>query len=283
MKRILVVGDVMLDHYISGVVERQSPEADVPVLLKERDWYTPGGAANTAINIVAMGIEVDLVAPGGGLIARKLLLDHLLHEAGVNTKLSDTGSIPVKTRFVTEGHHHLLRMDEEKLLKAELFHLCVQEEYDVIVVADYAKGAVSPKLMDCLKQLGPPIIVDPKPENSIMYYGIDMACPNLHEWELMLVQGNSICTHMGDVIVTRGSGGIEVITEDVRVRLASNPIDVVDVCGAGDTVTAVMAVCKAMGKDVVQSAKVALKCAEWVITQPGTVPVTKEVFERNLV
>jgi len=277
--KMLVVGDVMLDHYIQGTVERQSPEADVPILIKTHEWYSLGGAANTALNIRKLGAEVDVVGIGGKRSIPKQTIEYMLDLEGINAKLMDSGRLPVKTRFITKDHKHLLRVDDELSREVDLFHLCVSAKYDLIVVSDYAKGSITMSLMDKLKNLHVPIIVDPKPQNTHMYRDVYMICPNHKEWTDMHPNFDEIDCH---VIVTRGEHGIKVIYNGTHTDISPNPVNAIDVCGAGDTVTAVMAVCTVMGKSVLQSAHIALKCAEWVITQPGTVPVTKEVFKRSL-
>jgi len=281
--KILVVGDIMLDEYCIGMVERMSPESGVPIFKFGGVSSTClGGAGNLAVNLSKLGAYVALFGICGKTRHSELL--SLMEYDNIYSMVKPCWTTTVKQRFVTDQLEHVMRLDLEAVPHKDLTseHLLkgVEQRFDLIVVSDYAKGVVNEEVMKILKSRNVPIIVDPKPVNVHLYKGVDMICPNLKEWEEMRPNFDEIGC---EVVVTKARDGIEVIYNGNHSYFPSNPIDVVDVCGAGDTVTAVMAVCKAMGKNVTQSAATALKCAEYVVTQPGTVPITKEVFEENLV
>jgi len=284
--KILVVGDIMLDHYVYGTVERSSPESGVPIFRQDvtgKETFALGGAGNTAANIAALGVETHLF--GACAYKDRNLFFQLLRENHIQGLIRSNWHTTVKRRFVTETGDHLLRHDIEPSSKDfnGSPYLPSIPDFDLIVVADYAKGIVNEKLMERLHLLNIPIIVDPKPANAHLYNKVDMILPNIYEWTEMKRSDSKFNQRHGTkLVITMGDKGIDVLYKGNQIVVPPHPVDVVDVCGAGDTVTAVMAVCTVMGKGLTESAIIAARCAEYVITQSGTVPITKEVFERNL-
>ena len=206
-QRVLVIGDQMLDRYLWGSVSRISPEAPVPVLVKESDAQTAGGAANVALNIRGLGLDVDMLGIVGDDDAGRALLD-ILAEAAVGTD----GILPLahrptvtKTRVIT-GHQHVLRIDAEDtepLDEASTGRLCglvrdalpqvvnvaVDVDVDAVVLSDYRKGLLSDTLCQTAGRLarerGIPVFVDPKGTDWERYRGATVVTPNLNELELV--------------------------------------------------------------------------------------------------
>ena len=159
-------------------------------------------------------------------------------------------------------------------------------KYDMVIVSDYAKGMISSGLMTFLKEeQRAKIIVDPKPINGSKYNGVYMVTPNEKEWGEMLFSSAYTLSHVNYILATKGSKGMTLIdnlnnekTEDIPAE----PVAVYNVSGAGDTVVAVMASCLSIGLDPLKSARVANKCAGYVVTQPGTSVVPKNAFDNYL-
>jgi rfaE bifunctional protein kinase chain/domain len=201
-KRILVVGDLILDHYIKGSVTRISPEAPVPVVLQDQSFYTPGGSANVANNLSSLGANVTVVGKvghdlEGGLLKRelkkcKISIDGIFTEVG--------GQTIVKTRIIAQ-HQQVVRVDREKILdgpdvfKEKKIWPFVQKTInncDAVIVSDYGKGIVDPafveKISAAANKNGIPITVDPKLENFKLYGKVTSITPNKKEAEAALLR-----------------------------------------------------------------------------------------------
>lgn len=279
MSNILVVGDIMLDHYVVGNVERISPEAPIPILNIEKEYYNLGGCGNVALNLKSMGADVYCLTafgddPEGDKITELFSKHNIEYSAFISR------STIVKKRFISNHKYtHLLRVDNDYQIKINYnVYSNFYNKFDLIVVSDYAKGFIRIGVMNDLKSSNKLLIVDPKPINAPLYDSVFMITPNYIEYLKMM----DFIKDIQNIIITMGNRGIEYHKGKLSHAIKSNNIEVVDVCGAGDTVTAVMAMCTAMGIDPLDAAKTALKCAEYVITQPGTVPVPKSIFEENL-
>lgn len=295
-KRVLVLGDLMLDRYLWGAVDRISPEAPVPVLEVQEETLCIGGAANVAHTVVALGGAVALIgvigeddngrALGAELRARNLPADGLVPLTARPTT--------TKTRVVARNQH-LVRFDHES--RAELTHGEVEQVWkrvlealpstDAIVVSDYGKGVITKNLLDRLlpeaKGRGIPVCVDPKDTHFMSYEGVAVVTPNQHEAAevlgyklrddaLVSKAGTELLGRLGAdaVLITRGSEGMSLFQTDKRSDLKAVARSVYDVTGAGDTVVATYALAIAGGAEPIEAAELANRAAGDVVQQVGT-------------
>ena len=297
---ILVVGDVMLDRYLRGSVDRISPEAPVPVFRAIRTTEAPGGAANVSMNVVGLGANVTQAGFWGEDPERRRL-EELLRRAGVNTGGMVNSIRPTisKTRMVAR-QQQLLRMDVEDLTpppEAEYEELLkrvldVLPGADAVVLSDYAKGALNFRVCRAVIEAGRarriPVLVDPKSPNFEKYAGATTISPNLAELSSatgvsagnlseLIVAGeklvHQICIDF--LSVTMSEKGILVLYPDSSYHSPARAREVFDVSGAGDTVMAVLAVCLANGVDPESAADLANVAAGVVVGKAGTVPITR--------
>ncbi len=301
---VLVLGDVMLDHYLAGEVERISPEAPVPVLQVESERHLLGGAGNVARNIAALGGKPVLVSvvgdddPGraiGGLLAKEDIPSHLLVEPKRQTT--------IKTRIIARNQQ-LVRVDREQIrpveggslegLRAILAELLPR--FAMVVVSDYGKGVVNQAVMDALRQTmagmpsPPKVLVDPKVVNTAVYAGVDVLTPNAKEAGEMAgfkVQGQAGVIKAGlalfkrlrckQLCITLGPEGLALFeAPGLVVHVPTVARKVFDVTGAGDTVIASLALGLASGLDLTQAGVVANFAAGIVVGQVGTATASPE-------
>ena len=306
---ILLVGDMMLDHYVWGKVERISPEAPVVVVQVTEESERPGGAALVAHNLVQLGAKVYL----GGFIGEDssgLALKNLLENLGINTDaliVDPERPTTVKTRVIAHSQQ-VVRVDREKVgtvsgeLGVELSKRLAQVMPDTkaMVVSDYAKGAVTETLFDLLdekkSQLGfgkYPVVIDPKAPNFSLYRNATVIKPNRAEAARaanMEIPSRAHAISAGEILLRRWGCEIVLITlgEDGMVLVSNSPglpstveIDttareVFDVSGAGDTVNAVFTLALATGAEPGDAARLANYAAGLVVAEVGTVAVTAQ-------
>ena len=310
--RALVIGDVMLDEYVYGRVERVSPEAPVPVVALQRREAQPGGAANVALNLASLGADVSLVGLRGDDETGERLAERLA-AAGLDGRhlvTSPTRRTTRKTRVMAQGQQ-LLRVDteddappspeEEGLLWAAIGPLLAAKP-DVVVFEDYDKGVVSAALIArvvaAARERGIPTVVDPKLRNFWDYAGVTLFKPNLKEIRAALPghvidAGDEGSLAAGDArlrerlghgssLITLGAGGAFLGGADFRALVPAHRRRIADVCGAGDTVVATAALALAAGAapgDLLALANLAggLAC-EYV----GVHPIVRGDFERGV-
>ncbi len=299
--RVLVVGDVMIDRYIVGDVERISPEAPVPVLRQAREYSRPGGAANVAMNLAGLGLQTSL-AGFVGVDAHAAELQALMRESGVNTDALLTASLPTiaKTRVVSRTQQ-LMRIDVESrdehtaadcqaLREAAVTAVA---DADAVVLSDYAKGALTTELcravIEAARAKGVPVLVDPKTRDFRKYAGATTVCPNLHELstatgvdvhatDALLEAGRDLLPTLGIdfLTVTMSERGIRVLRQGGAAEEYHSPArarEVFDVSGAGDTVIATLAASLAAGLSMEAAVELANVAAGIVVAKLGTVPV----------
>lgn len=292
--RVLVVGDIMLDRYWFGEVERISPEAPVPVVRVVRREDRLGGAANVARNIVALGAQVTLAGFVGEDEAAQSVR-RLLSEAGIASHLVTDSAHPTTLKMRVLGHQQqMLRIDfEEKPTPTLLDALRAQVEavlsgHDVVVLSDYAKGALSQVelLIQLARQKGVPVLVDPKGTDYQRYRGATLVTPNRSEmqqavgaWdsEQSLTQRAQSLREQLDLealLVTRSEQGMTLFTEQGRDHVDAQAHEVFDVSGAGDTVLATLAVMRAAGVDWSSAMRWANRAGGIVVGKLGTSIVT---------
>jgi len=292
--RVLVVGDVMLDRYWFGEVERISPEAPVPVVHVAKREDRLGGAANVARNAVALGAQVTLV----GLVGQDeaaTRVRSLLGEAGVQAHLVTDAHHPTTLKMRVLGRQQqLLRIDfEEKptpaLLESLAEHVApLLAQHDVVVFSDYAKGALAQveALIALAREKGLPILVDPKGSNYQRYRGATLVTPNRSEMQQAVgvwhsepelserAQALRNELELEALLVTRSEQGMTLFTDTGSNHVDAQAHEVFDVSGAGDTVLATLAVMRAAGVPWAESMRWANRAGGIVVGKLGTSIVT---------
>lgn len=300
--RALVVGDAMLDRYVSGSVDRISPEAPVPVVRVTEERLALGGAANVAAGIQALGLSCRLIATtgddGGGDALRGAL-------AGAGIPADDLVITPgrpttEKTRVLAR-HQQMLRVDRESgsRLDAHSVDTLIEraeaalESAGVLVLQDYDKGVLGERLVRCLldsaSRRGIPTVVDPKLRHFFEFQGAHVFKPNLRE--LAAAMGvepagiertdlGPIMTRLGvdNLLLTLGEDGMLLLGDDVDgvVRVPAVAREVYDVTGAGDTVLALIAAALLGGATLAEGALLATIAAGIEVSRLGAVPVTRD-------
>ena len=303
-RRVMIVGDVMLDHYTFGTVTRISPEAPVPVLQVSDEQYRLGGAGNVARNIVALGGQALMIAVIGDDQDGQTLTT-LLNEAGVQTDMvhADRRRTTRKTRIIAQNQQ-IVRVDREHtgelsktVVGALLEKLAVHaQQHDIIIVSDYGKGVVTRAFMDGLQTLTgqsgvrPRILVDPKPCNYDLYTGVDLLTPNAKEAAegagLPVIGPGGPASvakalfrrlDCGQLLITLGAQGMALFQGPEKgQRIPTFARKVFDVTGAGDTVIATLALGLAAGGDLLSSAVLANHAAGIVVAQVGAATASPE-------
>jgi D-beta-D-heptose 7-phosphate kinase/D-beta-D-heptose 1-phosphate adenosyltransferase len=305
----VVIGDVMLDRYVYGSVERISPEAPIPVLAIEREMAMPGGAGNVARNLAALGAHTIF----GSTIGRDSAgteLERLFAEDRsivIHLAVDATRRTTVKTRFVG-ATQQLLRTDSEHRepmadnTRRNLLERMgdLQSGYEVMILSDYGKGVLdggfAGKLIDLAKKAGRKVVVDPKGRDYTPYRGADILTPNgpeLAEATGMPVREDADVVKaarklideldLGAVLATRGARGMSLVQKDGQVfHLPARALEVFDVSGAGDTVIAVLAASLAAGASPIEAAMLANAAAGVVVAKLGTATVTLDELSRAL-
>lgn len=306
----LVIGDLMLDRYLIGDVERISPEAPVPVVLLKQQDERAGGAANVAANLARLGIATRLAGYIGDDADGRLLLN-LIQGIGINTQAivrSQTHPTITKTRIIG-GHQQMMRLDQESrdnysnTDKAELKRL-VQTELAakpaVIVLSDYAKGVTETSftayVVQEAKKLGIPVLVDPKGRDYSKYRGATALTPNKretaeacgvdpHDNEALLLAAQQLRSslELDFLAVTRGEEGISLLEADQAQHIPATAKQVFDVSGAGDTVIATLAAGLIHGLAPEEALHLANIAAGVVVGKVGTVPILREELLHALI
>lgn len=300
---VLVVGDVMLDRYWWGSVERISPEAPVPVVHINKTSMAVGGAANVAANIVGLGAKVYLVAAVGEDI-EGAQLPELLNESGLSAenliKISGRPTT-LKTRVIAHNQHvvridhetteNLSATEEERVWRKIEVNI---EKVNVIILSDYAKGFLSEKLISRLITTaacdGKIIMADPKGKDYSKYRGASIITPNkkeaaeasgLEEKDSKIVEkaGNKLLKELNlkSLLVTQGEDGMTLFeTGKSPKHFSSQARHVYDVTGAGDTVIATLAVAAGTGVELERAAEIANTAAGYVVEEVGTTIIRKK-------
>ncbi|MBI5437163.1 MAG: D-glycero-beta-D-manno-heptose-7-phosphate kinase [Nitrosomonadales bacterium] len=301
--RVLVVGDVMLDRYWFGEVERISPEAPVPVLKVARVEERPGGAANVARNIAALGAQCTLLSVVGddeaGACLEKLLNKH----DNLNALLHRDNSIStiVKLRAVAR-HQQLLRIDFETPPSHEVLHAALADFRaqlplaDVVILSDYGKGGLAhiAEMIRSARAAGKPVLVDPKGDDYARYSGATLLTPNRSEfrevagsWKTeaeLNVKAEKLRTtlQLDALLVTRSEDGMSLYRANEVLHEPTQTREVFDVSGAGDTVIATLAVMLASGADLRDAVRIANRAAGIVVGKLGTAVVSREEIIQDM-
>ncbi|HSI94638.1 MAG TPA: bifunctional D-glycero-beta-D-manno-heptose-7-phosphate kinase/D-glycero-beta-D-manno-heptose 1-phosphate adenylyltransferase HldE [Methylophilaceae bacterium] len=297
---VLVIGDLMLDRYLWGEVERISPEAPVPVVLLKNETECAGGAANVAANLAGLDIATRLI----GFIGADdngVRLQRAIGDLGVNADgllRAERHPTIAKTRIIG-GHQQMMRLDQEdraqysetdmqNLLAAA--HRQLSERPAVVVLSDYAKGVLTPQLCQAVileaRALGIPVLVDPKGRDYSKYRGATALTPNkreaadacgvnIHDNEALLAAAATMRENLqlDFLALTRGEEGVSLIEHNHSLHIPATAKQVFDVSGAGDTVIATLAAGLVAGLERKEALHLANLAAGVVVGKVGTAPI----------
>lgn len=299
-RHVLVIGDVMLDKYVWGNVERISPEAPVPIVHGSRSTQCPGGAANVAMNLVGLGAKATVV----GFVGEDddaNSLHEALNTAGVDASLVPVAGFPTTSKLrILSNNQQMLRVDLEKSgSRSEAdYEKLLQQAREIIptcsavVLSDYAKGVLSnlvcAVIINDARTLGIPVLVDPKSPTFEKYRDATTVCPNLKELshaagepandlEKLFSIGERFVEQYGFdfLTVTLAEKGIAILGKEHRKIAPAVARQVFDVSGAGDTVIATLTLCLACGLEIETAIEVANVAAGIVVSKVGTVPIER--------
>jgi D-glycero-beta-D-manno-heptose-7-phosphate kinase len=308
-RSILVVGDLMIDQFVIGTVDRISPEAPVPIVRFDHETWRLGGAANVANNIVALGGKVETIGViGSDADGSRLVADLASRSIGTAGVVSDpTRCTTRKLRVVTTRNQQVARIDYERdveidsTVETEVIRRIADgaASAHAIVISDYLKGVISPKVaaaaVEASRQHGIPVLVDPKVPHIEYYRGATVITPNHMEAEAV--------THMrirstadardaarrfrdragcASVLITRGEHGMWLLDVEGEVELPAEAREVADVTGAGDTVISALALACAAGASLSDAARLANRAAGIVVGKFGPATVSIEEMKQSV-
>lgn len=308
-KKVLVIGDLMADHYIWGKVSRISPEAPIPVVHVQEETWRLGGAANVAANLSALGANVKLV----GVVGKDAMatrLRSMLEERGINAgSIVEDESRPTiqKTRVIAQ-HQQVVRVDREKhaWLDAKVREALILKALDAakgveaILFSDYAKGVLTQpvvsKLIEFGKAQGSVLSVDPKPSNINLFKGSSIITPNQGEAQAASGITMDSDAHVEEagrkllkeleckaVLITRGEHGMNLFEQgSATTHIPTRAREVFDVTGAGDTVIATLTLALAAGASFADAAYLANAAAGIVVGEIGVASVSPTELEQAL-
>ncbi|HUX92104.1 MAG TPA: D-glycero-beta-D-manno-heptose-7-phosphate kinase [Gallionellaceae bacterium] len=301
--KILVVGDVMLDRYWFGDVNRISPEAPVPVLKVERVEERPGGAANVARNIASLGAHSTLLSVVGADEAGDCLEKLLTQHGNINALLhrDSTISTTIKLRAVAR-HQQLLRIDFEtqpshEVLNAKLADFRAKlPDADVVILSDYGKGGLThiSEMIKLARAAGKPVLVDPKGDDYTRYAGATLLTPNRSEFREVAGgwKSEAELTEKAErlrkelkleaLLVTRSEEGMSLYRANEILHEPTQSREVFDVSGAGDTVIATLAVMLACGAEWSHAVRIANRAAGIVVGKLGTAMVSRDEIIQDM-
>ena len=291
-KKIVVIGDVMLDKYIIGNSTRISPEAPVPIIEAKEEFYECGGAANVAANIASLEGKVALF----GFVGKDesgAILKKLLEEKGIEYYFGSNSITTLKIRPKVKNQQ-LLRIDYEDRTKKEFDEQMIDamkqeiSNSDLVVVSDYAKGTISPELMRFVKASGKRIIADPKPKNMSLFYNTFLIKVNESE-ALEMSKENDIYkagrnmrgSLKSNIVITRGEKGMVLFSEK-ELEIPTYAKEIYDLSGAGDTTLSALALSIAAGASIEEAAIISNHAAGIAVGKAGTYHVKLSELEKQI-
>lgn len=299
---VLVVGDVMLDRYWHGGTSRISPEAPVPVVKVDQMEDRPGGAANVALNIAALGASATLIGVTGEDDAAQSLRASL-RAVGVKTQFQTIKDQPtiVKLRVMSR-HQQLLRMDFEEPFRTDTAAIAASVDSQlsavkVLVLSDYGKGALQnhQELVQLARKKGITVLADPKGKDFSIYRGASLITPNLSEFEAivghcrddddLVSKGLALLADLDleALLITRSEHGMSLLRQGhAPLHLAAKAREVFDVTGAGDTVISTLAASLAAGEPLEQAVALANLAASIVVGKLGTAAISAPELRRAI-
>lgn len=305
---VLIIGDVMIDSYMWGNVDRISPEAPVPIISVTKREHRMGGAANVGLNIRALGAKAVMCAMIGddleGEIFKSLLKKREMSSDGI--LVSDSRKTTVKTRVISDSQH-LIRIDEEKInlltkeqennFKKHIETLFAKFKFDSIIFEDYDKGNITPAIIDFVVSkaniLGIPTLVDPKKQNFSDYKNVSLFKPNFKEIcegvKIDIQKGDFVALHSATktlidqlnakhIMVTLSELGVFVTENSKYYQIPAQIRDIADVSGAGDTVISVAACCLSAKLPIDKVAAISNIAGGLVCEKVGVVPIEKNIL-----
>ena len=298
--KIGVVGDLMLDDYIYGTVERISPEAPVPVVNVKEEKFVLGGAANVVNNLASLGAKtICFGVIGNDANGERLLGAFADKKIDVSGLIRDKERTTIVKRRIIGSNQQLLRIDWEDITPISTFleYALLRnieskiDELDAVILSDYDKGVLTPmvakEIVRMCRDRGKIVTVDPKPKNAMNYYGATSMTPNRKEAKECL--GMERATNMEEVgkelkeklkldnlLLTRSEEGMSLFIENKIVNIPTFAKEVYDVTGAGDTVISVFTLAAASGVSWHEAAKIANTATGVVVGKMGTSTVTKD-------
>jgi len=303
-RNVLVVGDLMLDTYLWGDINRISPEAPVPIVEVKKIEYNPGGAANVALNLASLGCKVSLI----GLIgtdAEGTILKNLLDQRNIictDLVMSESRPTTVKSRIIAHNQQ-VVRADREmnkdlsessndNLIKSVK---AIIEDVDAVILGDYNKGVlnlVSVKaIIDAANNAGKPVYVDPKESNFNAYKNVRLFKPNLSEFKNAYIEDESLEVagfqfkheiNAEILMITRGADGVSLFDGSDYHHFPTKARLVHDVSGAGDTVIATFTLSDICGASTEESVTLSNYAAGRVCEEVGVVPISLKMLDEML-
>lgn len=295
--KILCIGDVILDHYIFGKVERVSPEAPIPILINEREDFKIGGAGNVAINIDSLGAKVTLLTLSGKDSASKKIQELIKKRKNIThiKYFLDKFETPIKTRYINKTTP-MIRVDKENLnfslnknTENDLINIIAKKikSHNLVILSDYNKGLMSKsfiqKIVNIASKQNILIIIDPKKSDFSSYKGTDMITPNQKEisevagkklkYDHELIKfGKHIIRkfNIKNLIITRSEKGMLLINAKFHKKFYAIENKVIDVTGAGDTVVAIIALMRSIGLDIESAVSISNYAASIAVNKQGT-------------
>jgi len=308
-KNILVIGDIILDAYVYGKVDRISQEAPVPIVSVDRQKFKPGGAANVALNLSGLGAKVTLMGIVGKDANQTELKKCFTRHDNINNQIIDCDTRPtsIKTRIIADGRQ-IARLDSEvtKEISDEYISLLIEvfnnncNDVDGIIIQDYNKGLLSQKLIKHITKYARdksiPVYVDPKYNNYESYIGVRLFKPNLVEYQAIAKNekfgslpesGFNFKKYMNAdiLLLTLGSDGMSLYYNDSHESIPTKARKVYDVSGAGDTVIATFAINDVCGLNPLESSIISNLAAGRVCEEIGVCPINidslKDIFSHH--
>lgn len=304
---ILVIGDIILDHYLSGTTSRISPEAPVPIVDCDNEKWVLGGAANVANNLAAIGAEVSLAGIVGD-DQNGILVKNIMSSKNINdlTAISKNRKTTTKSRIIS-SNHQLLRIDKEdrhlisdkeerEILDRILSNI---NKYNCIIISDYNKGSLTStlikKIIESSKQNNIKVLVDPKTPPFSKYSGAYLIKPNrkeaLLETGIEIVDERTLsmaakkihdATLCEVVVITLSEGGVGLYEKKTSKIIPTKAKEIFDVTGAGDTFIAVLAFAIANGKTIAESCELSNYASSIVVGKHGCVTIEYNEIESML-
>lgn len=298
--KVLVVGDIMLDTFVDGSVERISPEAPVPVLVENERKEMLGGAGNVVANLTALGVQANILSIVGNDVSGEKIKSLLTKLGLKNNRLFCVGTTSTtKTRFAC-NHQQMMRMDTDAVVNipAETEKQIIEAiandiaHYHAVIISDYKKGVVTNNIASNITKLGReyhiPVFVDPKGKDYSIYKNATLVKPNLKEITQVfssrkllqdVVTSTRQLLHNHDIqycLITLGSDGMLLVGKDDQLKIDADKREVFDVSGAGDTVIATLASVYGCGGTLIEACEISNIAAGIVVGKAGTATVSAD-------